>query len=1180
MYAFDGDFKRQRNINLGGASARRENTLEKAKQERLQRERERLEMASATKIQNFYRSKQQLLETKNLLRSTFDSLLSQSNPPLPNSNYPLPTELIQYTSLLHSLLQHFSIFYNPHLEQDEARLTQLTLLLRKTIQIQNISIPVVFLPLMNTTTVQSAWQFHVSRLLIAVINKVVALLQTENKGKQSTVDSMDGVVNGVSVLDRCRESVEFILIVVGGIPTTNATGEVKTVVQKPLQNVLRNILNNGILASIRKAVLSFSVDQKAHPIISLLVDLSIQLSSHVDLSSELLSQFTLEILSIPLLPNRVSVSSVAKLSSSLAFDEIIKNVYFNMRFENGVIVIRRDAKYNVVTGSLRWKEGSASVVDPETCAFLLSNVVAFGRGRAAKMSDESLMYYASVLNLLMSSIPPSAFVDEAETDITQIEDDEDDELEGSNQNNMEIDTVPPIILDSRLKKWISYMYESPHLKDLLRLVTSSAVLPPPPAPSATTLSPFSSNITSSSFGAGFGSFGSASAPTFGFGSAPITASATPPAPSPFSSIQVLSLFLATLINVIPTSKTPVLNTLLVWNASAGNQKAQNGLLRILWHNIERSNAWKKWRQTNPNPGMPVESVLGQTNYQDYPVITLFLELYSRYLFTIGDDEFFQEAVFSMHDVAEISAVLKNVAFCLLWNESTIGSVQTVPGTTLKIHYLAHLVAGFLQQIHARDSRKRFVSVDHWYIPFDIDVDILTQHSISSSETSTFSPSHPTASPFSFSSTSQASSSMIDTYIHPRLSILRHIPFTIPFSTRISIFRSFILSDKIENQITPDNFHSLIPVAKINVRRSHIFEDAFDQLWSLGSKIKERIAITFIDKQGMVEAGIDGGGVYKEFLMALVKQTFNVNYGLFKSTKDNLMYPNPSSFAKSELQLKYFEFLGRIIGKAIYDNILLEVPLAPFFLNKWLGKQNYVDDLPSLDEDLYRGLMFLKNYDGNVEDDLSLTYTVKLGNQKTVELIPNGSSTPVTAQNRLRYIYLMAHYRLNTSIRSQSIAFFQGLSSIIPSHYFHMFSSPELSILLSGASVPIDLSDLRKHTNYSGGFYDTHPVIVTFWKVLNQFEERDKKLFLKFVTSVERPPLGGFNELEPKFGIRAVVDGDYDDGLAMGRTGGAGERLPTASTCLNLLKLPMYKNEKAMREKLLYSIRAEAGFDLS
>lgn len=41
-----------------------------------------------------------------------------------------------------------------------------------------------------------------------------------------------------------------------------------------------------------------------------------------------------------------------------------------------------------------------------------------------------------------------------------------------------------------------------------------------------------------------------------------------------------------------------------------------------------------------------------------------------------------------------------------------------------------------------------------------------------------------------------------------------------------------------------------------------------------------------------------------------------------------------------------------------------------------------------------------------------------------------------------------------------------------------------------------------------------------------------------------------------------------------------ERLPTAATCMNLLKLPPYPSAQLIREKLLYAIKAGAGFELS
>lgn len=44
---------------------------------------------------------------------------------------------------------------------------------------------------------------------------------------------------------------------------------------------------------------------------------------------------------------------------------------------------------------------------------------------------------------------------------------------------------------------------------------------------------------------------------------------------------------------------------------------------------------------------------------------------------------------------------------------------------------------------------------------------------------------------------------------------------------------------------------------------------------------------------------------------------------------------------------------------------------------------------------------------------------------------------------------------------------------------------------------------------AGGYTATHPVIQTFWEVVEGFSEEEKRKLLKFVTSCSRPPLLGF-----------------------------------------------------------------------
>jgi len=113
------------------------------------------------------------------------------------------------------------------------------------------------------------------------------------------------------------------------------------------------------------------------------------------------------------------------------------------------------------------------------------------------------------------------------------------------------------------------------------------------------------------------------------------------------------------------------------------------------------------------------------------------------------------------------------------------------------------------------------------------------------------------------------------FLSPRLGVLNNIPFVIPFEVRVSIFQQFIYNDrrKLDLAYDNDNFRARFQVgmhgrrvaAAATVRRGHIADDGFRTLSGLGSQLKERLAIRFIDEHGQEEAGIDGGGLFKEFL---------------------------------------------------------------------------------------------------------------------------------------------------------------------------------------------------------------------------------------------------------------------------------------------------------------------------
>lgn len=112
-------------------------------------------------------------------------------------------------------------------------------------------------------------------------------------------------------------------------------------------------------------------------------------------------------------------------------------------------------------------------------------------------------------------------------------------------------------------------------------------------------------------------------------------------------------------------------------------------------------------------------------------------------------------------------------------------------------------------------------------------------------------------------------------------------------------------------------------------------------------MRNKYKIVFINEQGLEEIGIDGGGIIKEFVNRVIKTAFDPQYGLFKETPLKEIIPNPECIVTAD-KAKEYEFIGMIVGKAIYENILIEPKFAGSFLNLMIGRVNGLEDLRNLD----------------------------------------------------------------------------------------------------------------------------------------------------------------------------------------------------------------------------------------
>ncbi|XAR48483.1 Ubiquitin--protein ligase [Bertholletia excelsa] len=386
------------------------------------------------------------------------------------------------------------------------------------------------------------------------------------------------------------------------------------------------------------------------------------------------------------------------------------------------------------------------------------------------------------------------------------------------------------------------------------------------------------------------------------------------------------------------------------------------------------------------------------------------------------------------------------------------------------------------------------------------------------------------------------------------SLMLKVPRFIDFDNKRAHFRS-----KIKHQ--HDHHHSPL---RISVRRAYILEDSYNQLRLRSPQdLKGRLTVHF---QG--EEGIDAGGLTREWYQLLSRVIFDKGTLLFTTVgNESTFQPNPNSVYQTE-HLSYFKFVGRVVGKALFDGQLLDVHFTRSFYKHILGVKVTYHDIEAIDPDYFKSLKWM--LENVINDLLGLTFSIDADEEKLIlyernevtdyELIPGGRNIRVTEENKHKYVDLVAEHRLTTAIRPQINAFLEGFNELIPRDLISIFNDKELELLISGLP-DIDLDDMRANTEYSG-YSAASPIIQWFWEVVQSFSKEDKARLLQFVTGTSKVPLEGFSALQGISGSQK---------FQIHKAYGSSDHLPSAHTCFNQLDLPDYPSKQHLEERLLLAI---------
>jgi E3 ubiquitin-protein ligase HUWE1 len=238
-----------------------------------------------------------------------------------------------------------------------------------------------------------------------------------------------------------------------------------------------------------------------------------------------------------------------------------------------------------------------------------------------------------------------------------------------------------------------------------------------------------------------------------------------------------------------------------------------------------------------------------------------------------------------------------------------------------------------------------------------------------------------------------------------------------------------------------------------------------------------------------------------------------------------------------------------------EGVPIDAHLTTAFLKHILNRPPSLRDLEEVDPEVHKSMKWLQEH--KVTSELGLDFSAtdgELGLEMKIDLIPNGSTVPVTEENKNQYVSRMIEYYLRERIKDQLDEFCKGFHALIPIDEIKYLQPSELDLIICG--VPeINIQDLKENCQLHQPYEPNHPVIQRFFRVLEKWDNEKRAKLLKFWTGSSKVPQGGFKTFRDTNAPMSITQG------------GDKERLPVAHTCLLQLSLPVYDDDMDMDKKL-------------
>ena len=372
--------------------------------------------------------------------------------------------------------------------------------------------------------------------------------------------------------------------------------------------------------------------------------------------------------------------------------------------------------------------------------------------------------------------------------------------------------------------------------------------------------------------------------------------------------------------------------------------------------------------------------------------------------------------------------------------------------------------------------------------------------------------------------------------------------------------------------------------KINVERDKIIEHGFNIINDkITSKFKGYLEFEYNGEIG------NGLGPTLEFYTLIIDKIKEND--LWYKTTDESLYPkllSDNDNEKNENIIKMFKLLGYIIGRANYDDRLLDIPLNKVFWNLLLDRPIIFKYIKYIDINLYKTLNDFENLieqkkeyikNNKIEniqninfDDIILFNNCKLSQLDiyftfpgyfNIELKPNGNDILLTMNNIEEYVNLIYDYLFYRGIDKIIKSFKEGFNMNFNIKKLKCFTSQELEEYICGnTDAKWDKNVLFENLKPEHGYTKQSKIFNDLIKFMSNLDKNQRKRFLIFTTGCSRLPIGGFKSLSPKLTVVKKYCEDEDN---------PDDYLPTVMTCQNYLKIPEYSNYNILENKILFAM---------